>query len=83
MAAVEKELAKFEKRERELAATPGPLEGRAERCRLLAKNADEFTQRRLFVLAVHYEKRVKAARPSGATHILNSPPTTKGAPVQV
>ena len=41
------------------------LKAQAERCRLLAKNADEFTKRRLFVLAVHYEKRLRAAEMVG------------------
>jgi hypothetical protein len=58
-------------------------EAQAERCRLPAKNADEFTKRRLFVLAVQYEKRVIAAEPSAATRILKTPPNTKEAPAQV
>jgi hypothetical protein len=59
------------------------LKAQAERCRLLAKNADEFTKRRLFVLAVHYEKRLKAAEPVAATRIVKTPLNTKNAPTQV
>lgn len=59
------------------------LKAQAERCRLLAKNADEFTKRRLFVLAVHYEKRLKAAEMSAAMHILKTPLNSKDAPTQV
>jgi hypothetical protein len=49
------------------------LKAQAERCRLLAKNTDEFTKRRLLVLAVHYEKRVEAAEPLAAAQIFNTP----------
>jgi hypothetical protein len=42
------------------------LKAQAEHCRALAKNADEFTRRRLFVLTVRYEKRVIAAEPLAA-----------------
>jgi len=58
------------------------LKAQAERCRSLAKNADEFTKRRLFVLAVHYEKRLMAAEPL-ATRILKMPLNSKDAPTQV
>jgi hypothetical protein len=54
----------------------------AERCRLLAENADEFTKRRLLTLAVHYEKRLKAAEPLAATRIPKTPLNTKDAPTQ-
>ncbi len=43
------------------------LKAHAERCRLLAENADEFTKRRLLDLAAHYDKRLTAAGYSGAT----------------
>jgi hypothetical protein len=59
------------------------LKAQAERCRLLAKNADEFTKRRLLVLAVHYEKRFKAAEPLAAIRILKMPLNSKDAPTQV
>jgi hypothetical protein len=59
------------------------LKAQAERCRFLAKNADEFTKRRLFILAVNYEKRLMAAEPSAAAHIVRAPLDTKSAPVQV
>ena len=50
------------------------LKAYAERCRSLAENADEFTKRRLLVLAANYDKRVKAAGPSAATRIVSAPP---------
>jgi len=59
------------------------LKAHAERCRLLAENADEFTKRRLLALAVHYEKRLKAAEPSAATRFLKTPLNTKDATTQV
>jgi hypothetical protein len=59
------------------------LKAQAERCRLLAKNADEFTKRRLFVLAVHYEKRLRAAEPMAATPFLKTSLNAKDASVQV
>ena len=49
------------------------LKAHAERCRSLAKNADEFTKRRLLDLAADYDKRVKAAGPSAATRVLKAP----------
>ena len=49
------------------------LKAHAERCRLLAENADEFTKRRLLDLAAHYDKRLKAAGPSAATRFLKAP----------
>jgi hypothetical protein len=52
------------------------LKAQAERCRLLAKNADEFTKRRLFVLAIHYEKRLQAAELVAATRIHKTPLNT-------
>ena len=54
------------------------LKAQAERCRLLAESADEFTKRRLLDLAAHYDKRVKAAAPSVATRFLKAPLNTKG-----
>jgi hypothetical protein len=39
------------------------LKAQAERCRLLAEVADEFTKQRLLALAAHYDKRLKAAAP--------------------
>jgi hypothetical protein len=59
------------------------LKAQAERCRLLAESADEFTKRRLLDLAAHYDRRVKAATPSVATRFLKAPLNTKGAPTQV
>jgi hypothetical protein len=58
------------------------LKAHAERCRLLAENADEFTKRRLLDLAAHYDKRLKAAEPSAATRFLKPPPPTKDTPLQ-
>jgi hypothetical protein len=58
------------------------LKAQAERCRLLAESADEFTKRRLLDLAAHYDKRVKAAAPSVATRFLKAP-NTKGTPTQI
>jgi hypothetical protein len=49
------------------------LKAHAERCRSLAKNADEFTKRRLLDLAANYDKQVKAAGPSAATRALIAP----------
>jgi hypothetical protein len=59
------------------------LRAQAERCRLLAESADEFTKRRLLDLAAHYDKRIKAAAPSVATRFLKVPLNTKGTPTQV
>jgi hypothetical protein len=59
------------------------LKTHAERCRLLAENADEFTKRRLLDLAAHYDKRLKAAEPSVATRFLKAPLNTKGAPTPI
>jgi hypothetical protein len=49
------------------------LKAHAERCRLLAENADEFTKRRLLDLAAHYDRRLRAAEPSVATRFLKAP----------
>jgi hypothetical protein len=60
------------------------LKAHAERCRLLAESANEFTKRRLLDLAAHYEKRVRAAEPSVATRFLIPPPLNpKDAPLQI
>lgn len=59
------------------------LKSHAERCRLLAENADEFTKRRLLDLAAHYDKRVRAAEPSVATRYIKAPFTTKDVPPQI
>jgi hypothetical protein len=59
------------------------LRAQAERCRLLAESADEFTKRRLLDLAAQYDKRVKAAAPSVATRFLKAPLNTKGTSTQV
>jgi hypothetical protein len=59
------------------------FEAYAERCRLLAENADEFTKRRLLDLAAHYDKRLKAAGPSAATRFLKTPLHTKDAPTPI
>jgi hypothetical protein len=59
------------------------LKAHAERCRLLAENADEFTKRRLLDLAAHYDKRVRAAEHSAATRILKAPLNDKGASTQI
>jgi len=50
------------------------LKAHAERCRLLAENADEFTKRRLLDLAARYDKRVRSAEPSVATRYVKAPP---------
>lgn len=62
---------------------PNFLKAHAERCRLLAENADPFTQRRLRDLAAYYDKQLKAADPSAAARFLKSPPNTKDAPLQI
>jgi hypothetical protein len=49
------------------------LKAHADRCRLLADKADEFTKRRLLELAAYYDKRRKAAGPSTATRFLKAP----------
>jgi hypothetical protein len=59
------------------------LKAHAERCRLLAENADEFTKRRLLDLAAHYDKRVKAAEPSVTTRFLKTPINTRDAPPKI
>ena len=59
------------------------LKAQAERCRVLAESADEFTKRRLLDLAARYDKRIKAAGPSVATRFLKVPLNTKGTPTQV
>ena len=59
------------------------LKAHAERCRLLAENADPFTKRRLLDLAAHYDKRLKAAGPSAATRILKAPLNTTDATAQI
>ena len=43
------------------------LKAQAERCRLLAESADEFTKRRLLDLAAHYDRRIRAAATSVTT----------------
>ena len=48
------------------------LKAHAERCRLLAENADEFTKRRLLDLAAHYDKRLRAAELSPAPRFLDA-----------
>jgi hypothetical protein len=59
------------------------LKAHAERCRLLAENADEFTKRRLLDLAAIYDNRLKAAGPSAAARILRAPLNPKDAPTQI
>jgi hypothetical protein len=59
------------------------LKAQAERCRLLAENADEFTKRRLLDLAAHYDKRIRAAEPSVATRFLKPPLNPKDTPTQI
>ena len=59
------------------------LKAHAERWRSLAKNADEFTKRRLLDLAADYDKRVKAARPSAATRVLKAPLNLAETPKQI
>jgi hypothetical protein len=59
------------------------LKAHAERCRQLAENADEFTKRRLLVLAAQYYRRVKAAEPSVATRLLETPLNTKDTSTQM
>ena len=59
------------------------LKALAERCRILAKDADEFTKRRLLDLAAHYDKRVRAAEPSVATRFLKTPLNTKDSSIQI
>jgi hypothetical protein len=59
------------------------LKAQAERCRLLAEVADEFTKRRLLALAAHYDKRLNAATPSLAASFLKAPPNTKNTPTQI
>jgi hypothetical protein len=59
------------------------LKAHAERCRLLAENADEFTKRRLLDLAASYDKRVKAGGPSAATRALIAPLDLAETPKQI
>jgi len=59
------------------------LKAQAERCRLLAESADEFTKRRLLDLAAHYDKRIKAAAPSVATRLLKASSNIKDTPTQI
>ena len=59
------------------------LKTHAERCRLLAESADEFTKRRLLDLAAHYDKRLKATEPSAAARFLKAPLNTKGTSTQI
>jgi hypothetical protein len=56
------------------------LKAQAERCRDLAKNADEFTKRRLFVLAVNYEKRLRDAAIVAKKPNLDGPLSSDDAP---
>jgi hypothetical protein len=58
------------------------LKANAERCRLLAENADEFTKRRLLDLAAHYDKRLKAAEPR-VSRFLKATLNTKDTPTQI
>ena len=55
----------------------------AERCRLLAENADDFTKRRLLDLAGHYDKQVSAVERSAARRFLKVPLSTKDTPTQI
>jgi len=48
------------------------LKAHAERCRSLAKNAEEFTKRRLFDLAATTTSRIRTAGLSAATRILTT-----------
>jgi len=59
------------------------LKAQADRCRLLADKADEFTKRRLLDLAAHYDKRLIVAGPSAATRFLKTPLHTKDAPTPI
>jgi hypothetical protein len=59
------------------------LKAHAERCRSLAKNADEFTKRRLLDLAANYDKQVKAAGPSAGTRALKAPLHLAETPKQI
>jgi hypothetical protein len=59
------------------------LKAHAERCRMLAENADDFTKRRLLDLAAHYDKRVRTAEPSAATRFLKLPLNPNDAPSQI
>ena len=59
------------------------LKAQAERCRLLAENADEFTKRRLLDLAARYDRRLKVSAPSVATSFLKATLDTKDTPTQV
>ena len=54
------------------------LRAHAERCRRLAKTADEFTARRLLDLAARYDERVRAAEP-----FLKVPLDAKDAPPKI
>jgi hypothetical protein len=58
------------------------LKAQAERCRLLAENADEFTKRRLLDLAAHYDKRLKAAEPP-VSRFLKATVNIKATPSQI
>ena len=59
------------------------LKAYAERCRILAENADEFTKRRLLDLAANYDKRVKAAGPSAASRAVVTPVHLGETPKQI
>ena len=59
------------------------LKAHVERCRSLAEHADEFTKRRLLDLAAAYDKRLKAAAPSAATHFLTVPLALAATPKQI
>jgi hypothetical protein len=50
------------------------LKEQAERCRLLAKHADPFTEQRLLDLAAEYEARIAKLepRPSAASRMLRT-----------
>jgi hypothetical protein len=45
------------------------LKEMAQRCRLMAGTADEFTKRRLLDLATRYEARIEGDRPRPATQL--------------
>jgi hypothetical protein len=59
------------------------LKAHAERCRSLAKNADEFTKRRLLDLAANSDRQVKATGPSAATRALIAPSHLAKTPKQI
>jgi len=59
------------------------LKAHAERCRLLAENADEFTKRRLLDLAAHYDKQLRALlAENGSNKNIDHAECTEGALVE-